>query len=116
MKKLLNLLKKLYIFFNKNIVKVETITQINHGEILKGKRVLITGGTSGIGLALAKKCLSEGAVVVITGRSLERLENISKEISNKNLKVLEWNVKNISDIDVNIEKVISLIGGGGHSV
>ena len=110
MKKLLNLLKKLYIFFNKNIVKVETITQINHGEILKGKRVLITGGTSGIGLALAKKCLSEGAVVVITGRSLERLENISKEISNKNLKVLEWNVKNISDIDVNIEKVISLIG------
>lgn len=111
MKKLLNLLKKLYIFFNKNIVKVETITQINHGEILKGKRVLITGGTSGIGLALAKKCLSEGAVVVITGRSLERLENISKEISNKNLKVLEWNVKNISDIDVNIEKVISLIGG-----
>ena len=111
MKKLLNLLKKLYIFFNKNIVKVETITQISHGEILKGKRVLITGGTSGIGLALAKKCLSEGAVVVITGRSLERLENISKEISNKNLKVLEWNVKNISDIDVNIEKVISLIGG-----
>lgn len=111
MRKLLNLLKKLYIFFNKNIVRVETIIQINHGEILKGKRILITGGTSGIGLALAKKCLNEGAIVVITGRSLERLENISKEISNKNLKILEWNVKNISDLYLNIEKTISLIGG-----
>lgn len=111
MKKLLNLLKKLYIFFNKNIVKVETITQINHGEILKGKRVLITGGTSGIGLALAKKCLNEGATVTITGRSLKKLEDVSKKISNKNLKILEWDVKNISEIEKNIEKTKKLMNG-----
>jgi NADPH:quinone reductase-like Zn-dependent oxidoreductase len=30
------------------------IAQISHGEILKGKRVLVTGGSSGIGLAIAK--------------------------------------------------------------
>lgn len=109
MRKLLNLLKKLYVFFNKNIVKVETITQINYGEILKGKRILITGGTSGIGLALAKKCLNEGAVVVITGRNIEKLEKISKEISNKNLRILEWDVKNISIIDEKIEETKKLM-------
>lgn len=46
-----------------------SIAQIQYGGVLKGKSVLVTGGSSGIGLAIAKKCLSEGATVVITGRN-----------------------------------------------
>ncbi|WP_327675099.1 SDR family NAD(P)-dependent oxidoreductase [Kitasatospora sp. NBC_00458] len=38
-----------------------------------GKTVLITGGTSGMGLATARRLLASGAEVVITGRSEERL-------------------------------------------
>lgn len=50
------------------------ISQINYGEILKDKNVVITGGGSGIGYAIAKKCISEGATVVITGRNEDKLK------------------------------------------
>ena len=35
--------------------------------LLEGKRALITGGTTGLGLAVASRFLAEGARVVITG-------------------------------------------------
>jgi NAD(P)-dependent dehydrogenase (short-subunit alcohol dehydrogenase family) len=37
----------------------------------EGKRVVVTGGTSGIGLATAKPLVGEGASVLITGRSID---------------------------------------------
>jgi uncharacterized oxidoreductase len=43
------------------------------------QKVLITGGGSGIGLALAKKFLSTDNTVIITGRNLAKLENVKAE-------------------------------------
>ena len=36
--------------------------------------VVVIGGSSGLGLAVARRCLADGASVVIAGRSAERLE------------------------------------------
>lgn len=46
------------------------------------QKVLITGGGSGIGLALAKKFLSNDNTVIITGRNLSKLEKVKEELPN----------------------------------
>ncbi|KAK8498863.1 hypothetical protein V6N12_000266 [Hibiscus sabdariffa] len=47
---------------------------------IKGRHVFITGGSSGIGLALAHKAISEGARVSLLARSLSKLEEAKKSL------------------------------------
>ncbi len=54
---------------------------------LKNKIALITGGSSGIGLAIAKLFLQEGANVVITGRDQSKLKKITQQLNNKILAI-----------------------------
>ena len=49
------------------------------------KKALIVGSSSGIGRALAKKLSSDGYLVAMTGRSLERLQELQKELSGESL-------------------------------
>lgn len=54
---------------------------------LKGKRALITGGTTGIGLETARQFLAEGARVAITGTNAQRLEAAGKELGSEVLVI-----------------------------
>lgn len=62
---------------------------------LSGKRTLITGGTSGIGLETAKHFLSEGAQVIVTGINPESIENAKSELGSEVL-VLKADSSNIN--------------------
>ncbi len=50
-------------------------------KVLAEKSVLVTGGGSGLGLAMAKKFAAHGAKVTIAGRTLDRLEKGAQEIA-----------------------------------
>ncbi len=50
---------------------------------LAGKKALITGGNSGIGLATARLFISEGAEVAITGRDQQKLDEAVAELGSK---------------------------------
>ena len=47
---------------------------------ISGLKVLITGGSSGIGKSIAKLLAEKGAIVVITGRDKNKLEKVAQEI------------------------------------
>jgi hypothetical protein len=56
---------------------------------LQGKVAAITGGSSGIGLAAAKRFVREGAYVFVTGRRQEELDKATAEIGKNVTKPLE---------------------------
>ena len=65
---------------------------------LDGKIAVITGGSSGIGLAAAKRFVEEGAYVFITGRRQSELDKAKAEIG-KNVTTVQGDVANLDDLD-----------------
>jgi NAD(P)-dependent dehydrogenase (short-subunit alcohol dehydrogenase family) len=65
---------------------------------LTGKVVVITGASSGIGLATAKRFVEEGAHVVITGRREKELEEAAAFIK-KNVTAVAGDVSRLEDLD-----------------
>ena len=65
---------------------------------LEGKIAVITGGTSGIGLATAQRFVSEGAHVYITGRRQKELDAAVEQIGEDSIGV-QGDVSNLSDLD-----------------
>jgi NAD(P)-dependent dehydrogenase (short-subunit alcohol dehydrogenase family) len=65
---------------------------------LDGKIALITGGNSGIGLATAKRFVTEGAYVFITGRRESELAAAVREIG-QDVTGVQGDVSNLGDLD-----------------
>jgi NAD(P)-dependent dehydrogenase (short-subunit alcohol dehydrogenase family) len=65
---------------------------------LEGKIALVTGGSSGIGLATAKAFVNEGAYVFITGRRAPEVATAEKKIG-KNVTAVQGDVSKLDDLD-----------------
>jgi NAD(P)-dependent dehydrogenase (short-subunit alcohol dehydrogenase family) len=71
---------------------------------LSGKTALITGGNSGIGYATAKKFKADGANVIITGRSKERVHTAAKELGVRGIVADVTQFSALNDLVVQIKK------------
>ena len=79
---------------------------------LKGKTILVTGASAGIGAAVAKLCSDLGAKVCITGRNMDRLSEVSKQLSNES-EFFQADLTIEKEID-NLVKVLPCIDGWVH--
>lgn len=70
----------------------------------EGKIVVVTGGTSGIGLTTAQRFVSEGAYVFITGRRQNELEAAVKLIGDR-VTGVQGDISNLKDLDKLFDKV-----------
>src|SRR5271154_166217 len=74
-----------------------------------GKRAVITGGTSGIGLATAKLLIAQGGRVLVTGRAKGALDSVRKELGEAAI-VIESDAASLGDIDRLADYVKSKFG------
>jgi NAD(P)-dependent dehydrogenase (short-subunit alcohol dehydrogenase family) len=77
---------------------------------LNGKIAVITGGSTGIGFAIAKRFVEEGAYVFITGRRASELEKAKNAIG-KQITVVQGDIANLNDLDRLYEVVKKEKGG-----
>jgi NAD(P)-dependent dehydrogenase (short-subunit alcohol dehydrogenase family) len=84
--------------FNLEKRKMKKPKSNGRGQRLAGKIAVITGGSSGIGLATAKRFVEEGAHVVITGRREKELKEAAAFIK-KNVTTVVGDVSRLKDLD-----------------
>lgn len=93
----------------------ESFVQVNVGQIqsgttLLGKKIVVTGGGSGLGFAMAKKFVSEGAEVLISGRNEEKLRNAIKQLGDH----AKYSTADVCDVECSmafLEKAKEQLGG-----
>ncbi len=79
---------------------------------LSGKKALITGGTHGIGLAMAKALAYAGAEIIINGHTPERLGNAINQCESENLKATGFlfDITDEKAVVENMNKIAGTIG------
>lgn len=90
------------------------IIELSRNELLKDRVALVTGGTSGIGFAIAKLFVKAGAKVIITGRDNNRIEKAVATLRNEtevdNIFGILLNNLDIKRFPDTINSAISLFG------
>ena len=106
-------LKRIAKKMQKEIIKPQSVPKL-YGELLRDKIVLVSGGTSGIGFAIAEACLTNGAKVIITGRSQTRIDKAIKRIKEQvenadgSIRGIELDITDVASISKKVKDAESL--------
>ncbi len=99
-------------YWERNLDPALFIDRTLHGQVA-GKVVLVTGGSSGIGLAAAHKLAEAGAITIICGRDEDKLAQAKKELKDAGLDVITYSVDvaDMAECDRFVELLIANHGG-----
>ena len=119
------MLKGLKKRIKEKFIKKEPIyIQVTTEKCLQGRIALITGGSSGIGEAMAKQFVQAGAKVIITGRNEPKLKKVAQEIGksaqyfvldNTDVERFESSFSKMNDFFGNIDILVNNAGIIGTS-
>ena len=90
---------------------VPIVTPVDKDKMLENKVVLITGGSSGIGLSIAEACLKSGAKVIIAGSTQSKIDDVLKEKKNPNLAGIVINIMDVSSLNNKVFEAASIFNG-----
>tara|TARA_B100000989_G_scaffold154888_1_gene115528 strand:+ start:3494 stop:4231 length:738 start_codon:yes stop_codon:yes gene_type:complete len=76
---------------------------------LKNKKIIVTGGTGGIGNSIIKKLNEVGANILATGTKVEKLEELKKKFNN--IKILKFDISQTDKIEKFIDQATKELGG-----
>jgi len=76
---------------------------------IKNKKVIITGGSRGIGLSILKKFYENEAKILTIGSNLENLKKIQNDYPN--IEIEQLNLKNLNEVKDYFPKLIDKLGG-----
>ncbi|MBP3596055.1 MAG: SDR family oxidoreductase [Clostridia bacterium] len=108
--KIKKVIKKVFSYITNGMTTVKVdVFQKTPSEMFSSKRILVTGGGRGLGFYIAKKCISEGAEVIITGRKEETLKAAVKELGIK-AKYKIFDMENVENIESTLEECIEEFG------
>ena len=89
------------------------VSCIQKGDILKDKKIVITGASSGIGYATAKKCLIEGATVLCVARNesslSEAINRLRKDTGNNEIFALPWDISDVTMCEKKVQKALQFL-------
>jgi short-subunit dehydrogenase len=82
-------------------------------ELLKGKNIVITGASGGIGAEIAKLCAMRGANLVLLARSMDKLQQLQKDLQQQfqvSVDVYQLDVSNTDMIEEVFTRIFEKIG------
>lgn len=84
------------------------VSYLHPNQQLVGKKIIITGGGRGLGLAMARKFIAEGAEVLIAGRNLNTLKESASKLG---CRYLELNVQDLASFKSFIDEADRMLEG-----
>lgn len=106
----MNLIRRLFrkiknMFSQKEIIPIYQPVDTN--KILQNKVILITGGTGGIGFAIAKQAVASGAKVILCGTNVAKLNKLSLELG-ENAKSYNFDLSSLDDVENILREITSI--------